>query len=95
MTHFIACSKINDVTHVVDLFFKEVVRWHGLPRTIVSDRDVRFLGEEFDSRTNPFKEGGNDRNPTDKDKDNLCDIGGPKAQNQNDEAIFVRPKFGN
>ncbi|RDX69704.1 hypothetical protein CR513_51138, partial [Mucuna pruriens] len=34
-------------------------------------------GEEFDSRTNPFEKGGNDRNPTDKDKDHLHDIGGP------------------
>ncbi|RDY03037.1 hypothetical protein CR513_13427, partial [Mucuna pruriens] len=44
MIHSIACSKTNDATHVVDLFFKEVVRLHGLPRTIVSDKDVRFLG---------------------------------------------------
>ncbi|RDX74613.1 hypothetical protein CR513_45618, partial [Mucuna pruriens] len=34
-------------------------------------------GEEFDSRTNPFEEGGNDRNPTDKDKDPLHDTRGP------------------
>ncbi|RDY03025.1 hypothetical protein CR513_13428, partial [Mucuna pruriens] len=33
-------------------------------------------GNEFDSRTNPFEEGGNDRNPTDKDKDNLRDTRG-------------------
>ncbi|RDX71039.1 hypothetical protein CR513_49662, partial [Mucuna pruriens] len=33
-------------------------------------------GEEFDSRINPFEEGGNDRNSTDKDKDHLHDIGG-------------------
>ncbi|RDX96115.1 hypothetical protein CR513_21273, partial [Mucuna pruriens] len=44
MAHFIACSKTNDAIYVIDLFFKEVVRLHGLPRTIVSDRDVRFLG---------------------------------------------------
>ncbi|RDX78568.1 hypothetical protein CR513_41140, partial [Mucuna pruriens] len=33
--------------------------------------------EEFDSRTNPFEEGENDRDPTNRVKDNLCDIGGP------------------
>ncbi|RDX72681.1 hypothetical protein CR513_47790, partial [Mucuna pruriens] len=44
MAHFIACSKTNKATHVGDLFFKEVVCLHGLPRTIISDRDVRFLG---------------------------------------------------
>ncbi|RDY04132.1 hypothetical protein CR513_12195, partial [Mucuna pruriens] len=31
-------------------------------------------GEEFDLRTNPFEEGGNDKNPTNKDKDNLLDV---------------------
>ncbi|RDX93888.1 hypothetical protein CR513_23791, partial [Mucuna pruriens] len=33
-------------------------------------------GEEFDLRMNPFEEGGNDRNPTNKAKDNLRDTGG-------------------
>ncbi|RDX62692.1 hypothetical protein CR513_58951, partial [Mucuna pruriens] len=35
------------------------------------------LGDrEFDSMMNPFEEGRNHRNPTDKDKDHLHDIGG-------------------
>ncbi|RDX98142.1 hypothetical protein CR513_18993, partial [Mucuna pruriens] len=192
MAYFIACSKTNDATHVVDLFFKEVARLHRLPTTIISDKDVRFLGhfwrtlwnklgtkllfstiahpqkdgqtkvvnrtlatllpnieksneqyarqankgrvmtfelgdciwvhrrkkrfpnqrkyklqprgdgtfqvlerindnaykvdlptaygEKFDSRTNPFEEGGNDRDPTNKGKDNLCDIRGPMTR---------------
>ncbi|RDX97023.1 hypothetical protein CR513_20254, partial [Mucuna pruriens] len=56
--------------------YKKVVRLHGLPRTIVNDRDVRFLGEEFDSRENPFEEGGNDRDLTIKAQDNWSDTRG-------------------
>ena len=43
MAHFIACTKVGNASHVADLYFEHVVRLHEIPRTIVSDRDTKFL----------------------------------------------------
>ena len=43
MTHFISCHKIGDASNVADLRFREIVRLHGMPRTIVSDKDAKLL----------------------------------------------------
>ena len=42
MVHFIPCKSTNDASHIPHVFFKELVRIHVIPQTIVSNRDVKF-----------------------------------------------------
>ena len=43
MAHYIPCHNVDDACFVANLLFKELVRLHGLPRSIVSEKDSKFL----------------------------------------------------
>ena len=43
MTHFTPCHKTDDVTNIVDLFFREIIRLHGALKSIVSNIDALLV----------------------------------------------------
>ena len=43
MSHFIPCKTTHDASYIAHLFYKDIVRIHGLPLRIVFDRDLMFM----------------------------------------------------
>ncbi|KAJ0836005.1 putative nucleotidyltransferase, Ribonuclease H [Helianthus annuus] len=43
MAHFVACHTTYDAVQIATLYFRDIVRLHGIPKTMISDRDVKFL----------------------------------------------------
>jgi hypothetical protein len=40
--HFVPMKTTHTTTNIAEIFMKEIVRLHGIPKTIVSDRDTKF-----------------------------------------------------
>ncbi|RDY00743.1 hypothetical protein CR513_16035, partial [Mucuna pruriens] len=68
-------AALNYSTYDKELY--ALVRTCKFDSTICGQRS-----EKFDSRMNPFKEGGNDRDPTNKVKDPLSDIRSPMTRSK-------------
>ncbi|GKA41605.1 RNA-directed DNA polymerase [Tanacetum coccineum] len=43
MAHFVPCSETFDASQMVRLYFFGIVKLHGIPKTLTSDRDVKFV----------------------------------------------------
>ena len=42
LTHFLPIKKTYPLSHLAKMYIEEIVRLHGIPTSIVSNRDPRF-----------------------------------------------------
>ena len=42
VAHFIPMKLTYKAMNIADIFLKEIFRLHGIPKVIISDRDVKF-----------------------------------------------------
>jgi len=43
MAYFVPCYKMDDASYIVELYFEEIIGLHEVPKTIILDRDSKFL----------------------------------------------------
>jgi hypothetical protein len=55
VAHFIPMKVAHKATDVVDIYMREVARLHGIPKTIVSDRDPKFISKFWRGLFKGFK----------------------------------------
>jgi hypothetical protein len=44
-SHFIPVKLTHKAVNIVDVYMKEISRLHGIPKTIVSDKDPKFTSK--------------------------------------------------
>ena len=47
--HFIPVKSTFKAINIADIFMKEIFRLHGIPKVVISDRDVKFTGNFWKS----------------------------------------------
>ena len=43
IAHFIPCHKTDDVSYIAEIYFRELIRLDGVPKSNVSDQESKFL----------------------------------------------------
>lgn len=52
MRHYIPCLMTDSAEEVARLFVREIYRLHGVPKSVVSDRDIRFVNSFWEHLSN-------------------------------------------